>query len=205
MAKEGSTVSRSDGLVRHDRVGGAPVRRAAARPRQQVRPRPVRAVAGSRATRRSRSRSRSSTTSSGGSARGSSGPDDKAALGLIDRSAIVDGPSGRLSGGSRIASAPAACGRVVSAAVQPPADRADAHEPSSEDDEPRGLGRGRGASAARRDRRPSAARPELAADAARVKASSSPAPTSELDVIATNGHANGHAAARQWERQARRP
>ena len=33
-----------DGLVRDDGVGGAPVRRAAARPGQQVRPRPVRAV-----------------------------------------------------------------------------------------------------------------------------------------------------------------
>ena len=32
-----------DGLLRHHRVGRAPVRRAAARPRQQVRPRPVRA------------------------------------------------------------------------------------------------------------------------------------------------------------------
>ena len=44
MAKEGSTVSRADGLVRDDRVRGAPVRRAAARSRQQVRPCPVRAV-----------------------------------------------------------------------------------------------------------------------------------------------------------------
>jgi ribonucleoside-diphosphate reductase alpha chain len=35
----------------------------------------------------------------------------------------------------------------------------------------------------------------LAADAARVNASSSPAPSSELNIIATNGHANGHAAA----------
>src|SRR4029450_1451807 len=35
---------------------------------------------------------------------------------------------------------------------------------------------------------------EQTADAARVNASSSPAPSSELNVIATNGHANGHAA-----------
>ena len=39
------------------------------------------------------------------------------------------------------------------------------------------------------------ARDEHAADAARVNASSSPAPSSELNVLATNGHANGHAAA----------
>ena len=35
---------RADGLLRDDRLGGAPVRRAAQGPRQQVRPRPVRAV-----------------------------------------------------------------------------------------------------------------------------------------------------------------
>ena len=38
------------------------------------------------------------------------------------------------------------------------------------------------------------ARVEQTADAARVNASSSPAPSSELNVLATNGHANGHAA-----------
>ena len=73
MAKEGSTVVGPDGLLRDDRLGGAPVRRAAQGPRQQVRPRPVRAD-GSPATRRSRSPSRSSTTSSAGSARGSCRP-----------------------------------------------------------------------------------------------------------------------------------
>ncbi len=44
MAKEGSTVSGPDGLVRDRDLARPPVRRAAARPRQQVRPRPVRAV-----------------------------------------------------------------------------------------------------------------------------------------------------------------
>ncbi len=43
MAKEGSTVSGLMDSLRDDRVGGAPVRRAAARPREQVRPRSVRA------------------------------------------------------------------------------------------------------------------------------------------------------------------
>ena len=44
MAKEGSTVCGSHGLVRDDRLRRAPVRRSAAGPRQQVRARPVRAV-----------------------------------------------------------------------------------------------------------------------------------------------------------------
>ncbi len=71
MAKEGSTIS---GLM--DTLGdldqpGAPVRRAARGPGEQVRPRAVRAQRASPATRRSRSPSRSSTTSSAGSARAS--------------------------------------------------------------------------------------------------------------------------------------
>ena len=44
MAKEGSTVVGPDGHPGDDDLGGAPVRRAAQGPRQQVRPRPVRAV-----------------------------------------------------------------------------------------------------------------------------------------------------------------
>ena len=43
MAKEGSTVSGLMDTLRDDGLGGAPVRRAAPRPGQQVRPRPVRA------------------------------------------------------------------------------------------------------------------------------------------------------------------
>ena len=110
MAKEGSTVSGSDGLLRDDRLRGAPVRRAAARPGQQVRPRPVRAERASPATRRSRSPSRSSTTSSGGWARGSCPTTTRRALGP-DRSsrrsvdAVSDTPAPSLSAsGASVAS-----------------------------------------------------------------------------------------------------
>ena len=105
MAKEGSTVVRPDGHLRHVGQPRPPVRRAAARPGQQVRPRPVRAGRASPATRRSRSPSRSSTTSSAGSAAVSCPPTRRPQIGLIDRSEVVDAPSpisfgGGFGGGS---------------------------------------------------------------------------------------------------------
>ena len=74
MAKEGSTVSGSDGLLRDDRLRGAPVRRAAEATSSTSSPTSGSSRAASPATRRSRSPSRSSTTSSGGWARASCRP-----------------------------------------------------------------------------------------------------------------------------------
>ena len=62
---------RPDGLARDDDLHLAPVRRAAARPGQQVQPHALRAQPASPATARSPSPSRSSTTSSAGWALGS--------------------------------------------------------------------------------------------------------------------------------------
>ena len=108
MAKEGSHGQRPDGHLRHARQRRAPVRRAAARPGQQVRPRPVRAVRLHGQPARSRSPSRSSTTSSAGSGPRFLPIDERQSLGLIDprgaRGAGVSGasrPGGDLSVGAR--------------------------------------------------------------------------------------------------------
>jgi ribonucleoside-diphosphate reductase alpha chain len=116
------------------------------------------------------------------------GPDDKASLGLIDRSAMVsDAPSGGLSfGGASALSGSAEAISSAPATLKPSTD-ADVKE------EPRASvaveAPAQGAEATTEP----AQRVEQTADAARVKASSSPAPSSDLNVIATNGQANGHA------------
>ena len=104
------------------------------------------------ATRRSRSPSRSSTTSSGGSARGSCPPDDKATLGLIDRSAVVDeapasgaglSQSRRSADAARRASRPADRGRRL---LRRRRRRADSPRPAGRADDAQGDGRRRGVS-----------------------------------------------------------
>jgi len=115
------------------------------------------------------------------------GPDDKSALGLIDRSAMVsDAPSG-FGGGF---AAPSASAEAISSA--PVADPAPSSTDTQTTDEPKASVAVE--APAQRAETPTE-RVEQTADAARVNASSSPAPSSELNVIATNGHANGHAAA----------
>jgi ribonucleoside-diphosphate reductase alpha chain len=107
-------------------------------------------------------------------------PDDKAMLGLIDRSAVTSEPP---SGGATLGSADAIANPGAGPEL-PPADD------SKATDKPK-------ASIAVDDA-PTAKKAVSPTDAARV-ISSTPAPTSdpvsgELTVVATNGHANGHTA-----------
>src|SRR5262245_40245455 len=122
-------------------------------------------------------------------------PDDKAMLGLVDRSAMVsDAPtSGGFGGfGGGFGSLPSASAEAISSApaIEP--------APSTdENDEPKASVAVEEAPAQRADSAPAeppAPVTEQAADAARVNASSSPAPASALNLLAVNGQANGHAA-----------
>jgi ribonucleoside-diphosphate reductase alpha chain len=125
------------------------------------------------------------------------GPDDKAALGLIDRSALVSDPPA----GSPADTAPAAPGlRAKSPSEAAPPAAGGAEAAKTEDDKPRGsvaVETPRAESAAEQLAPKDSGVTTGAADVARVN-SSSPAPASEakneLAVVATNGHANGQAA-----------
>jgi ribonucleoside-diphosphate reductase alpha chain len=107
-------------------------------------------------------------------------PDDKAMLGLIDRSAVTsEAPSGGAPLGSADAIADLGSGPDLSA-----------------DDAPKATDKPKASVAV--DDAPTAKKAVSPTDAARV-ISSTPAPTSdpvsgELKVVATNGHANGHTA-----------
>jgi ribonucleoside-diphosphate reductase alpha chain len=122
---------------------------------------------------------------------------DKAALGLIDRSAMVESPP---ASGS---SAPLADGKT--AATSLPNSLGGTADPTAGGSEPTADKAADAPKASTAVEAPpraesSAAQPitkteETAgsADAARVNSSSSPAPASELSVIAENGNGNGHA------------
>ena len=167
MAKEGSTVSGLMDTFATTGQRGAPVRRAAQGPRQQVRPRPVRAVAASPATRRSRSPSRSWTTSSAGSARASCPPRTRSTSASSDR--VV----GRRGAGRRLRSHSAAGPRA--SAARPPAVDARSRELGTRAAQGHRVRRPQGDRGRRRTGRRRAAEP--------------------LAVIATNGAlGNGHAA-----------
>jgi ribonucleoside-diphosphate reductase alpha chain len=125
-------------------------------------------------------------------------PEDKANLGLIDRSALVTEPP--------TATPPASAGSTsfASDAGSAGTPSGSAHEPlrptgsptadtttKTEGDQPKGSAVGleiseKGAEAAPGD--------ALTSGAARVSSSPSPATASSLAVVATNGHANGHAS-----------
>jgi ribonucleoside-diphosphate reductase alpha chain len=115
-------------------------------------------------------------------------------LGLVDRSSVVSDSPGSGFGGFGGFAAPSASAEAISSA--PAIDQSPA--PSTDDitDEPKASVAVEEAPAQRADSTQTDAsdNAEQAADAARVKASSSPAPASELNVLATNGIANGHAA-----------
>jgi ribonucleoside-diphosphate reductase alpha chain len=117
-------------------------------------------------------------------------PDDKAMLGLIDRSALVSEPpaSGPSGGPGTLASAPPAS-LARDTLGGPGLPTAPEGDPRSKDDEPKAT-----AVAVDDTKSSQGAFPP---DGARVT-SSTPAPASddagsELTVVATNGHANGHA------------
>ncbi len=125
---------------------------------------------------------------------------DKAALGLIDRSAIVaDVPAA-----SPPAAAPLAYGKTAAASLpdgtagaEPPAVGGGSSPETDAGDQPKAST----AVEAPPRAEPTTEQPMTkktdeatgSADAARVNSSSSPAPASELSVIAENGNGNGHA------------
>jgi ribonucleoside-diphosphate reductase alpha chain len=116
--------------------------------------------------------------------------DDKAMLGLVDRSAIVsDAPGSGFGGFGGGFAAPSASAEAISSAPAIDPEPAETTDPKS--DEPKASV---AVEAPAQGAETPAERVEQTADAERVNASSSPAPASELNVIATNGHANGHAA-----------
>ena len=122
------------------------------------------------------------------------GPDDKAALGLIDRSAMgaADAPVGLSAApastppGDYAQSGSTAVPPTADRVVEPTADKADKPRASTAVEAP--------PRAEPTTEQPVTKTGDLAgsADAARVS-SSAPAPASELTVLAENGHANGHA------------
>ena len=192
MAKEGSTVSGPDGHLRDDRVAWRSSTACRCATSSTSSPTSGSSRAASPATRRSRSPSRSWTTSSAGSGRGSCKDEDKAKLGLIDRSAVV-----RMR-------RPSAAPRSVAGSGPPPLPW---HPP------PRGpLLHRRGGLERRHGGSPAVAPSPTRRPTPPRRPPSRPNPPSSrrrrrlepLAVIATNGHANGHVDQRQ-RRTASRP
>jgi ribonucleoside-diphosphate reductase alpha chain len=140
------------------------------------------------------------------------GPDDKAALGLIDRSAMVadvplsatspsnSSPAAEVPAASSADSAPLAYGTTADASVPDGASGSDRPtdggsasltDKTQKEDEPKAALATETATRAEAAEQP-ASNEKGSADAARV-ISSTPAPASELSVIAENGNGNGHA------------
>jgi ribonucleoside-diphosphate reductase alpha chain len=116
------------------------------------------------------------------------GPDDKAALGLVDRSAVSDAPAGFGLAGFGGSSAPTSGASDTSPATQPPAGAEGAPTPDAAEDRPKAAVATAPTIESPADQSTQGGNTPAATAGSASSGASSPA-RDELAVVATNGHA----------------